>query len=85
MLAYEDGDMWHWIENTLDGHNGIHEYEELDDLIEAAKKIIISNAVNSGATDEDLEKYALYEYKTLVSSCSDRDEFISRVIEENQP
>jgi hypothetical protein len=78
-LAYKNKDKWKWFENTLGENYGIDEFENLNGLIKKAKAVISNNAVNSGATENDLEKIKIYEYQTPKYGCS-ADEFLNDII-----
>ena len=83
-LVYKKDDDWYWFENALDKHNGIHKFDNLDDLIENVKVKLINNAIKYGATKDDIKKYKLCEYDTPAYGCS-TDEFISNIIDNNPP
>jgi len=80
MLAFKKDDKWYWFENTLDDKNNkIHPFNSLNELIEEVKGIITDNAVSNQATEEDLEKFKLYEYDAPIHNGS-TDEFLSQII-----
>lgn len=79
LLAYKKDNNWYWFENTLDSHNGIHKFDSLDDLVGHVKAILINNALNSGSTENDVEKHKVYDYNVPAYGCN-TDEFISQVI-----
>ncbi|MFA5247707.1 MAG: hypothetical protein WC415_00450 [Patescibacteria group bacterium] len=78
LLAYKKDDKWHWFENTLDKYSGIYEFDDLEDLIEYAKTVLINNAFNNGATENDIKEYKLYDYDMPAYGCS-TDEFIGKI------
>lgn len=82
-LAYKKDDRWYWFENTLDKHNGTLGFDSLEDLLVHVKAIIIKNALDSHATEEDIKKCQLYEYETPAYGISP-EEFISKVLEEGK-
>ena len=84
LLAYKKDEKWYWFENSLDKHNGIHKFENLEDLIEDVKNKLIASARKNEATEEDIKRCELYEYKTPVHSCRDKDDFVSKIIKENE-
>ena len=84
LLAYKSKDKWYWFENTLGKNNGIHEFDNLEDLKENAINMLKASASKNGATGEDIKKLKLYEYETPVHSCCGKDEFVSKVAEENR-
>ncbi len=79
-LAYQDKNKWNWFENTLDErNNGIHQFENFDDLVAEVKNIITNNAINNGATEEDLKKINFCEYEAPAAGCNS-DKFINNII-----
>jgi len=78
-LAYKNKDKWNWFENALDKKNGIHEFENINDLINEVKEEISNNAANNGATEAEMKKFKLSEYKTPKYGCS-TEEFMNNVI-----
>ena len=83
-LAYKKNDKWIWFENTMEQSNGVHEFENLHDLEENVKNIISNNAVNNGATDEDLKQFLFREYEKPVYGCS-QDEFVDNIVNKHPP
>ena len=80
MLAYKKDDKWHWFENTWDDYNGIHEFDDLESLLDDVKNKFISEY---GATENDIQTFKLAEYKeTRPHECDDRGEFLSGVASE---
>ncbi|MBT4850110.1 hypothetical protein HON36_04650 [Candidatus Parcubacteria bacterium] len=82
MLVYKKDDKWYWFENTLDSHCGIHEFEDLDTLLEDVKNKFISEFT---PTEDDLQTFKLYEYgETRPHECDNPGEFLSRVANEGK-
>lgn len=78
-LAFRKDDKWYWLENTLDGHNGIQEFGSLEELTEVVKKVVTDNAVRNGATEEDVSQGRLLEYDISVHGVSPQ-EFVGRIM-----
>ena len=78
LLTYKKNNKWYWLENTLDGHNGIYEFDNQNDLIEHVKEILINNALNNGATENDVKAYKVYDYDVPAYGCS-VDKFIEQI------
>lgn len=83
-LAYKDEDKWHWFENSYEKNNGIHEYENLFDLIRDTTDKLKDSAIKNGATTEDMDKFKLFEYNSSLDDCSNGDEFLSKIIEQGK-
>ena len=82
ILVYKKDDKWYWFENTLDSHCGIHEFEDLDTLLEDVKNKFISEFT---PTEDDLQTFKLYEYgETRPHECDNPGEFLSRVANEGK-
>ena len=79
-LVFKKDNKWCWFENTLDIHNGLHEFASLEDLIENVKTIVISNAIKNGATEDDIRQFKLIEYDVPAHGLSQQD-FIAQVTE----
>jgi len=84
LLIFKKNGKWCWFENTLNNHNGIHEFDNMNSLIGHVKKILTNNALNSGATEDDIKKFKFHEYDESAYSDS-ADEFISNIIDNNPP
>jgi hypothetical protein len=83
LLTYKKEDMWHWFENTLDNYIGIHPFNNLDNLKNEARKMLTENALKEGATEEDIQKYKIYEYDAPTHGGS-TDEYILQIVEKNK-
>jgi hypothetical protein len=79
-LAYKNNDKWYWFEHSFHIHQGIHQYDNLQDLIEDVKKKELAYAIaNRGATKNDYNDLKICEYKTPAYGCS-ADEFINSIV-----
>jgi hypothetical protein len=84
-LAYKDNDKWYWFEQSFAGHRGIHEYNDLSDLIkDVARKHFDYAIKNRGASSEDIKDLKYCEYERPVPGCS-ADEFVSNIMEKHSP
>lgn len=78
-LAFRKDGKWYWLENTLDGHNGIHEFDSLEALSKKVQEVVIANAIRNGATEDDIKQGRLMEYDIPAHGLSPQ-EFVSQVV-----
>ena len=79
-LVYKNDDKFYWFENSFGNQKGIHEYRDLDTLIEDVKRKQFDYAKNDhGATDDDFKDIKICEYETPKFGCNP-DEFINNII-----
>lgn len=82
-LVYNKDDRWYWFEHSFGAHRGIHEYANLDELLEDVKKKQHEYAVkNRGATEEDFECLRFSEYDKPDYGLSP-EEFVSNIFDKN--
>ena len=80
-LSYKDGNKWYWFENSFGLYKGIHEYNNLKELIEDIKAKQLEYAISERvATQEDYfcikeKEYSKPEYGISVQ------EFFTQIFE----
>jgi len=82
-LAYKNNDKWSWFESSFKKHEGIHEFENINDLFNDVKRKHLDSAIkNDGATVEDYKDLKISEYKTPKYGCG-ADDFINDIVSNN--
>jgi hypothetical protein len=62
-LIYERGKKWFWFEHSSLKHNGIHQFNSLEELLEDVKDKQLAHAIDIGvATANDRKLLKVYEY-----------------------
>jgi Transglutaminase-like domain. len=84
-LAYKNNDKWYWFEQSFADHRGIHEYNDLPELIKDVSRKHFDYAIkNRGAITEDINDLKYCEYERPKPGCS-AEEFVSTIFENNPP
>lgn len=82
-LAYKKDDKFYWFENSFGGQEDIHEYKDLDTLIEDVKVKLFDVAKNNyGATEDDFKDIKICEYGLPEFGCNP-SEFINNILDNN--
>lgn len=82
-LVFNQDDKWQWFEHSFGDYRGIHEYDNLEDLIEDVKRKHYEHAAqNKGAKTEDFNFLKICEYKKPVYGSSPK-EFVSNIFKDN--
>ena len=84
-LAYKFNDKWFWFEQSFADRAGIHEYNDLLDLIKDVAMKHFDYAIRDrGAAAEDLKDLKYCEYEKPTPGCS-VEEFVSNIFEKHAP
>jgi hypothetical protein len=84
-LAYKFNDKWFWFEQSFADHAGIHEYNDLLDLIKDVARQHFDYAIKDrGAVAEDFKYLKYCEYEKPAHGCS-AEEFVSNIVEKHSP
>jgi hypothetical protein len=79
-LAYKEKDKWFWFEYAFGDCRGIHEYNNLEELILDAKGKNFDAALKyDGATSEDEKDLMIFEYEKPRYGCS-AQEFVDNAV-----
>jgi len=82
-LVYKKDNKFYWFENSFGSQKGIHEYNDLDALINDVKSKHFNYAKNvCGARDDDFKDIKICEYETPKFGCNP-DEFINNIVNKN--
>ena len=82
-LVYRSGDKFYWFENSFGSQKGIHEYNDLESLIEGVKDRQFEYAKKErGATADDFNDIKICEYETPKFGCT-TNEFINNILDKN--
>lgn len=84
-LVYQKDDKFYWFEYSDYKNRGIHEYNNLEELLIDAKKKHFDEAVkDSGATPEDYKDLKISGFEKPEHGCTS-DKFIDNIIQNNEP
>jgi len=82
-LVYKNNGKFYWFENSFGSQKGIHEYTDLDTLLEDVKERQFEYAKKEcGATAGDRKSIKVFPYETPIFGCAPR-EFIARILDAN--
>ena len=82
-LVYKNNDKFYWFENSFGSQKGIHEYQDLESLIEDVKSKQFDYAKRDcGAIDDDFMNIKVCEYE-IPKFGSNPDEFMTSIIDNN--
>lgn len=64
-LIYRENDSWFWFENADENTKGLHEFENIEDLINSQKEIFIkeNESIGNRVDEEILKSLKIYEYE----------------------
>ncbi|MFZ4632285.1 MAG: transglutaminase-like domain-containing protein [Patescibacteria group bacterium] len=82
-LAYKKDGKFYWFENSFSSQKGIHEYKDLNSLIEDVKNKQFDYAKKEcGAVADDFNDIKVCEYETPKFGCNP-DEYMTSIIDNN--
>lgn len=82
-LVYRSGDKFYWFENSFGSQKGIHEYKDLESLIEDVKDKQFEYAKKERvAMVDDFNDIKICEYETPKFGCT-TNEFINNILDKN--
>jgi hypothetical protein len=84
-LTYKKNDKRYWFEHSFGDCKGIHEYENLKELMDDVKKKHLLHAIKEGGVEEkDFNDLRFCEYEVPAFSCSP-NEFMENMVKNHEP
>jgi len=82
-LVYKNNNKFYWFENSFYNQRGIHEYEDLNSLIEDVKNKQFEFAKKEhGAVADDFKDIKICEYEVPEFGCN-LEEFVNNILDKN--
>ncbi len=83
-IVFKNNDKWYWFEQAFADQRGIHEYANMEELIDDVKKKHHHYALQHwGATNEDFGRLRVAPY-TQPDYVSNPQEYMAHILKENQ-